>query len=430
MKKLFLLPLFFILTFSFHSVAQLPPTDSSWELKFSDEFDSYDSTVIDTSKWNTCFPWGQSGGPEVYNCYDSAGMTFCDTMIGVNYFEQWQDTAAFTSHSLVVDTNGNGFLKIIARKQNHKTLVTNYYSCGDIFCTDTTCRTVDSVRYYCIGRDSALFNYTTAMLYSKNKFKYGYFELKFKIPPAPTPPATNSGYTIDWWLWAGESNGHSSEIDMYEIRGQDSTYTNNVHYYSDSTDQDQAGITYFHSPHLNSSWHVSALEWAPDKIDFYLDGNKIRSYPFKPDSMIPMPMIIDLDANATNFHDGIDTVQTVFPYEIDIDYVRVYQLSPACSTSKNVCVYTPATYDSIYQSLSFGGVCTPTITSSSNVTFRATEYILLDQGFTIDSTSQMLLDIVPCQDDQHCGLRTIQPAIVIEPPPPSFLKRKFYHYLN
>jgi hypothetical protein len=142
-----------------------------------------------------------------------------------------------------------------------------------------------------------------------------------------------------------------------------------------------------------------------------------------------MPMIIDLDANATNFQDGVDTGHTVFPYEIDIDYVRVYQLSPACATAENVCVYASATYDSIYQSLSFGGgACLPAISSSNNLTFRATDYILLDQGFSIDSTSQILLDIVPCQNDQHYGFRTIPPSGILQPPPPAFLKRRSYHY--
>lgn len=432
-KILHFLTIFLCLVYSpFFSWAQFPPTDSGWELKFSDEFDSIRPTIVDTSNWSTFFPWGQDGRPEVIKCRDTIvgidTIKVCDTLIGVNYYQQWYDTTNLPNNSLVIDPTGSGSLKIISWKQNHKTRVTRYYPCGDSLCTDTTCHYAADSTLFCIRHDSVTFNYTTAMLLSKKKFKYGYFELKFKIPQPPTPPATDSGYTIDWWLWAGDGLGHSNEIDMYEIRGMNNLYTNNVHFYSLARpDTDQAGFTgYFGS--IDSNWHISALEWAPDRIDFYLDGNHIRSYPFKPDSMIPMPMIVDMDANATNFQDGIDTVNTVFPFQIQVDYVRVYQLKIECDTTRSVCIYAPATYDSIYQSLTFGGgACTPTITPSSNTTFRATDFIELDEGFTADSTVEMLLDVIPCQDDHYYGLRTIPPPNLPQPPPKEFLWRKYYH---
>jgi hypothetical protein len=420
-KILLLLLLLFVLSQRIY--AQLPPTDSSWELKFVDQFDSiYPSFIVDTSKWVRSMPWGQNGSPEVCNC--NAAMDTCDTLVGKSYFTQWADNAA---NSLQVDTTGSGTLKIIARKQNYYGARTTFFNCGSPLCTNPACATLDGINYYCAREDSVLYNYTTAMLYSKFKFKYGYFELKFKIQQAPTLPATNYGYTMDWWLWDGDSaTKGSSEIDMFEIRGSDSLYTNNVHYYSDSTDlTDDGGNPFFHGS-INSNWHISGLEWGPDRIDFYLDGTKIRSYPVKPDSLFAMPMIIDLDANATNFCNGVDTVHTVFPFEFDVDYVKVYQLKYLWNTAKSICAYAPTTYDTLYKSLTFGGgSCTPTIPSSSNITHRATDYILLNDGFNVGNTTNLFLDILPCQTKQYYGARF---APYKTPPPPSYLLRRFYNY--
>jgi hypothetical protein len=141
--------------------------------------------------------------------------------------------------------------------------------------------------------------------------------------------------------------------------------------------------------------------------------------------MIAMPMIIDLDVLATNFCDDVDSAHTVFPFEFDVDYVKVYQLKVACDTARTICTY--ATADSVYQSLTFGGgVCTPTVPSSSNTSFRASDFIELDQGFYADSTSEMLLDVVPCQPGQEFSYH----AMPISPisPPAEFIQRHWFNY--
>lgn len=318
---------FLILFFSIHATAQLIPDTSKWELSFSDEFDSVYSYpyIIDTVKWSRYFPFSQSSIPPTCNCKTDANthVVTCDTL-GKTYFTQWND---LPGSNLRIDTSGTGTLKIIARKQDFSAITSSYLKCGSPDCdVNRKCywnaRTRDSI---CTNHDTVLFNYTTAMLYSRQKFKYGYFELKYKIPEIPIPPATNSGFTIDWWLWHRDGS-ESNEIDMFEIRAKDNLYTTNVHYKRDDAGTDLAGKTYYHPEKLDGNWHISGLEWGPDRIDFYLDGEKIHSYPYHPESMIPMPMIIDLVPNALNFCNGVDALHTVFPLELDVDYVRVYKL--------------------------------------------------------------------------------------------------------
>jgi hypothetical protein len=440
-KKNLLLLIFFIPAFFFHAHAQYPPTDPAWELKFSDEFDSICGKFIsDSSKWARQFPFGQGGTLEVVRCRDTIvgadTIIVCDTLIGINYFTRYSDSDDITLQpSLLIDTTGSGHLRLISRKQKHTMPVTNYYYCPNILCHDTICY-LDTIsgQYYCVNHDTATFTYTTAMLYSKYRFKYGYFELRFKLPSLPSPPATDSGYTYDWWMWNREVP-HSNEIDMFEIRGTDNVLTNNLHYKRDSlTILDLAGETYFHLTPLDSNWHIAAMEWAPDKVNYYLDGNFLRTVNLDygsahvyPDSMISMPMIIDLDANATNFGNGVDTLNTVFPLEVDIDYVRVYQLKIACDTNRTICNYTTA--DSIYSSLQLGGTgCTTSLPALSSTIFRANNYIQLNEGFSLDSNSESLLLVVPCETDRQYFYHEFPIGRLI--PPNEFVERHWYLTIN
>jgi hypothetical protein len=294
------------------------------KLIFDDEFDSLFASpyLIDSSKWNRYFPFSQSGLKPVCNCRTDSALhrVVCDTL-GRTYFTQWND---LPGSNLEVDTTGSGVMKIIARRQDFTAVTANYLKCGSPECDrPNRCSwnavTKDSL---CVDHDTVQFDYTTAMLHSKQKFKYGYFELKFRIPRLPAGDSSY-GLTIDWWMWTREEFS-ANEIDMFEIRSGDNMFTNNVHYKRGRAMVDQGGKAYIHSEKLDNNWHIAALDWGDDRIDFYLDGIKTRSYPVHPDSMLPMPMIIDLVPNAINFCNKVDPEKTVLPFEVDVDYVRVY----------------------------------------------------------------------------------------------------------
>lgn len=414
-KSLQLLLLIFSLS-SFQSRAQFNPTDSSWKMVFVDDFDAIDTTFqLDTAKWDYRMPWYQNTSLRLCHCD-----TIChDTLIGISCYTNYTDTNNFK-----IDTTGSGTLKIKARKGNyHGQSWTWHYPC-DSTC-DGTCNTADST---CFRSDSAWYDYSDGLLRSVKRFKYGYFEMKFRIPAVPVAPANYGGFTTDWWMWGSEHpTGISSEIDMFEIRNRDNEHTENVHFLPPYSNVDEAGIFDLHGS-IDSTWHISALDWEPDKIDFYLDGVKIHSYPFKPDSMVAMPMILSLDL-AQNFCDKVDS-NTLFLFVFEIDYVKVYQLNLNCSADTTITTYIPSTYDfAIHKTITLGGPgAITTMPDSTNFAFRATDSITLTDGFIWDGKSDILFNVQTCQADQYYGYRLFGPVIDIYPPPPDFISRMFYHF--
>lgn len=83
-------------------------------------------------------------------------------------------------------------------------------------------------------------------------------------------------------------------------------------------------------PTAISDYHIYAIEWYEDRIDFYIDDNKYfffkdqnksyREWPF--DKRFHLIMNIAFGGNWGGA-EGIDN--SIFPVQMDIEYVRVYE---------------------------------------------------------------------------------------------------------
>jgi hypothetical protein len=437
MKNPFLKLLFIVFSFwSFSVKAQFPPSDSSWKLVFVDEFDTLfnynNKHTVDTSKWTRQFPWGQNGDSIVCGC-DALGNN-CHTLNGITYYTLWDDTANYNMH---IDTIGSGILNIIARENNYSAQVVHYPHCDSMQCdNDTTCCPDSCIsgggQPFCVITDTVVFSHTTGMLFSKYKFRYGYYEMRFKLPEI-SDAGTNEGIATNWWMFGGSPwdtiPTPKSEIDMFELlNSTPPRYTTNVHYQPTTNDSSHVSQGLPLPYPIDSAWHISALEWGPDRIDFYLDGIRIRKYPNHPDSLVAMNMLFDLNVNPGNFCRTI-TDSTLFPRTFQVDYIKVYQLKLDCDSAKSICVYDPATYAfTIAKSLTLGGdSCISPIPTASNTTFRAVDFIRLNEGVSVDDNTEMLLDVVPCQPEQTAQKQSA-PGGSLKPPPKSFLIRKTIDY--
>ncbi len=89
-------------------------------------------------------------------------------------------------------TVSGGTLKIISRKENYSGWVWNWPFCTEDSCIQGTgfhpCETSYNTPK-CWDEDLLDFHFTTNMLISKETFKYGYFEIRCKLPK-PTAPKT------------------------------------------------------------------------------------------------------------------------------------------------------------------------------------------------------------------------------------------------
>ncbi|HKR03860.1 MAG TPA: family 16 glycosylhydrolase [Bacteroidia bacterium] len=444
MKNPFFKLLFILFCFySFSLKAQFPPADSSYELVFYDEFDTiFPGTIINDSLWDRTPPWNQ--GTNItgnVNCCVNPG-SGCDTS-GYIYWDVAYKIRNPSDSSTIKISNGT--CKLLTNKVDTVGEVWNWPECDPV--TDTavtgtpcqydTCLLAQDSTYYCYTIDTIPFKYTSGELYSRQMFKYGYFEIKFKLPPLPVPPNNFRGHGANFFLYAANpaSGNWWSEIDIFELNAFNSTYgdtsdfTSSVHY----SNKDSSWHPFAHVDPgniTNNVWHIAACWWTPEFIKIYLDDTLILSVQndtlIPTDSLIKMPIFIDTSNPASNFCTNFDTVNTQFPYTYEIDYVRVYQLKQQCDTDKVYCNVTESTFESrLYNSLTIGGdSCVATFTSGANVTGLGNEYVLLDEGFYFDNTSQGYFDVKDCFTGQFSE-RVSQPLIPL-PPPISWLRK--FHY--
>ncbi|MCP5061805.1 MAG: glycoside hydrolase family 16 protein [Ignavibacteriae bacterium] len=172
--------------------------------------------------------------------------------------------------------------------------------------------------------------YTSARIVTKNKgdWKYGRVEVKAKIPSGlGTWPAIWMLPT-DWEYGGWPSSG---EIDIMEHVGYDpnvihgTVHTEAFNHSIGSQVGNNVTI-----PTAISDYHIYAIEWYEDRIDFYIDENKYfffenqnktyREWPF--DKRFHLIMNIAFGGNWGGAQ-GIDN--SIFPVKMDIDYVRVYE---------------------------------------------------------------------------------------------------------
>jgi len=386
--------------------AQIPKNDALFDTVFVDTFDG---SSLKTNKWQPMYPWGQfwrnnktpSDTDQWCRDIDVAGMNFNPS-----------DT-----HNRKIDSST---CKLIGRKENKKLERWYWPACSSPGSTPPPCTFPCSADSNCWVVDSIWYKYTNAMLWSKASFKFGYFEIRFRMPNYT--PSVYNRFSPTFWLWYFSPETPWSEIDVFEIDGTTPTqnFTNNIWIDTTNVTHDELSIPLPTSqiPSVNiSNWHTAAINWTPNYIDFFLDSSLVRRVQHSAlKNLIEMPMIVENGVPGTNFcqNDGIlDSVNTNFPVTYEIDYVKVWQPKCECSINKNYCSVTESTYVSkIYKSLTLGGTgCSATFNNKSNITAEANDYVLLQEGFEIGNNINMTIDVQAyCSDSMQFHNRTFSPA--------------------
>jgi beta-glucanase (GH16 family) len=112
------------------------------------------------------------------------------------------------------------------------------------------------------------FAHTGGGIISKQQFEYGYYEARFKVPPA-------SGWHTSFWAMAYNAKNtapaKTQEIDFCE---QDSVITTKYSAGVIAWDQHgkNYGRQYVHTPDLAADFHVWGCEFTPTTVRFFFDG--------------------------------------------------------------------------------------------------------------------------------------------------------------
>jgi beta-glucanase (GH16 family) len=174
-------------------------------------------------------------------------------------------------------------------------------------------------------------HYTSASINTKGKFEFtrGRVEVRAKLPEGrgTWPAIWTLGTNIDKVGWPV-----CGEIDIMEFVGYepDKVYAN-VHTgdYNHSKGTGRGSSITYNRPF--DAFHIYALEWYDDRMDFYFDDTKyftctrknegVGEWPFT----APQYLLINLAiGGAWGGIKGID--DAIFPVKYQIDYVRGYSL--------------------------------------------------------------------------------------------------------
>jgi beta-glucanase (GH16 family) len=256
------------------------PGPDGWGLVWADEFNEPAGTPPDPAHW------GHEIGDGTVNGIPGWGNR------ELQYYTDSTDNAA---------TDGLGNLVITAREAD-----------GSLQCFYGPCR------------------YTSARLISwhRREFAYGRIESRILVPDGDRglwPAFWSLGTNIDRVGWP-----RSGEIDLMEyVSREPFEVFGTVHGPGYSGGAAFGDTWIFYPERVAASYHTFAIEWQPDRIEWYVDD--ILYHTATPAAVAPAewvfnaPEFLILNMAVGGFFGGPVSPDTTFPQALTIDYVRVYQ---------------------------------------------------------------------------------------------------------
>ena len=172
--------------------------------------------------------------------------------------------------------------------------------------------------------------YTSASIHTRftQSWTYGRFEIRAKVPAGrgTWPAAWLLGSNIGLVGWP-----MSGEIDIMEYVGFDPMRVHGyVHTFAFNHVRGTQRGSSLLLPAPAETFHVYAIEWYPDRIDFFVDdhnyftfrndGTGVEAWPFDE----PHYLILNLAIGGSwGGQRGID--DSIFPARYEVEYVRVYR---------------------------------------------------------------------------------------------------------
>jgi uncharacterized protein (TIGR03437 family) len=181
------------------------------------------------------------------------------------------------------------------------------------------------------GPDGVTRNFTSARLKTQDKFAqaYGRFEARIKIP-------YGQGIWPAFWMLGNDIPQigwpRCGEIDIMENIGKEpSTVHGTIHGpgYSGGAGIG-AAYTLPNGERFADAYHIYAIEWQPELIRWYVDGNLYKTVtkndlPAGGAWVFNHPFFLLLNVAVGGNWPGNPDASTVFPQIMLVDYVRVYQ---------------------------------------------------------------------------------------------------------
>ena len=261
--------------------------------------------------------------------------------------------------------------------------------------------------------DTTLFFFSGEIDVISMNFRYGYFEIRCKLP-------LHRGSFPAFWLYGGGPSSYE-EIDIFEyskgdcdgdtLRGHSSGIWHNpfsshcIDTINGTTAKNYAK-THHHLPSSSpdlSQYHTFGCEWMPEYVKWYRDGEVIAEY-YDIDHIPQYAKTLKVNYAILNDY-GLDSNHQPLGWSgsdvMTIDYVLVRNLNTDCETDEYITTGTQfANHDNkMKHSITIGSPNGQVIVpSNTNVFMHAEETIVINGEFEISNASQMSLLVHACPE--------------------------------
>lgn len=202
----------------------------------------------------------------------------------------------YTNSTSNAALDGNGNLVITARRENPAN-----YQCHYGYC-----------------------QYTSARLLTSGTFSqaYGRFEARMKLP-------RGQGIWPAFWMLGGGNWPDGGEIDIMENIGREPGTVHGTIHGPGYSGAEGIGAAYTlpNGQSFADGFHTFTVDWAPDSITWYVDGNQYsRKTPADLGGdrwVFDHPFFIIMNVAVGGYWPGYPDGSTQFPQQMVVDYVRV-----------------------------------------------------------------------------------------------------------
>lgn len=278
-----------------HDLSAVPYWLDEFELVFSDEFNG---ETLDADKWQTRLVWGDSRIVNREQQY----------LVDVQAYPDFgYDPFTFTGESVVINA--------IPVPEELEEKLPAICDEGD-------------------PEDPAPCQFLSGALSSHDRFQfiYGYTEGRFKV--SGTPGALSSFYLYHRYAGTGV-NYHAPEIDIIEYLGEnpygDPDAFQTYHFGDPNTGITRSAPTMSYAKPDGGTyaddheWHTFGVLWEPQLVVWYIDGIEVKRL-FGPQvSRQPMNIVNYLVAGSGWAPTPDISDESIFPIQLEADYIRVYQ---------------------------------------------------------------------------------------------------------
>lgn len=157
--------------------------------------------------------------------------------------------------------------------------------------------------------------YVSGLVDTKHRFSqlFGRFEVRAQLP-------AGRGIWPAHWMLPEDHPAWPPEIDIMELLGHEPDVVHLTHHWGTWPNNASRGGAH-RGPDFSQSLHTFAIEWSPDRIDWFIDDEPV----FSSTADIPqIPFYLILNTAVGGDWPGNPDATTVFPQHHRIDYVRVY----------------------------------------------------------------------------------------------------------